>query len=94
MTPKDQVARSRGNDRTRIGWFRDARCIAPQWPVRKVSGMEVALRGQPGTWKVELVETMTAKVLETRQIRTEKEQLRISLPAFEGSIALRLTKSL
>ena len=79
-----------GKEHALIGWFRDARCVPPQWPLRKVNGREVRLDGQTGTWKVEFVDTMSGRVIERRIVQAEKNQLRIPLPPFEGSIALKL----
>lgn len=83
-----------GNDHQLIGWFRDARCVPPQWSLRKVSGREVTLRGRTGTWQVEFVDTTSGRVLKTSTVKAEKSQLKIPLPTFQGSIALRLTASL
>jgi hypothetical protein len=83
-----------GNDHTLVGWFRDARCVPPQWTLSKVSGQEVTLGSRAGTWKVELVDTLCSRVLEVRTVQAEKNRLRMRLPTFEGSIALKLTASI
>jgi len=80
-----------GNDLRLIGWFRDARCVPPQWTLREVSGRELTLSGHTGTWKVEFVDTASGKLISTRTLKAKKNQLKIPLPTFEGAIALRLT---
>jgi hypothetical protein len=80
-----------GNKQRLIGWFRDARCVPPQWTRTHVSGREVILAGHPGKWKVEFFDTMSGRILNTPTLEAEKKQLKIPLPTFQGSIALRLT---
>jgi hypothetical protein len=83
-----------GNDRRLIGWFRDARCVPPQWATTNLSGREVTLGERAGTWKVEFVDPLSGEVIKTRTLEAKKDQLKIPLPAFQGSIALRLTASI
>jgi hypothetical protein len=80
-----------GSDRRLIGWFRDARCVPPQWTLREVSDREVALGSRAGTWKVEFVDTVSGKLISTHTVEAQRNQLKIPLPTFQGSIALRLT---
>lgn len=82
-----------GNDHKLIGWFRDARCVPPQWSLMKLSGREVTLGGRTGTWQVEFVDRTSGRGIKTLTVKAEKSQLKIPLPTFEGSIALRLTAS-
>ena len=82
-----------GNDHALIGWFRDARCVPPRWPQRKLSGRQLTLGRPAGTWRVEFVDTLNGRVIATRTVQSEKGRLTISLPPFEASIALRLTAS-
>jgi hypothetical protein len=83
-----------GNDHRLIGWFRDARCVPPQWALRKVRGQELTLGGHTGTWQVEVVDTTSGRVIKTRTVEAKKSRLKIPLPTFQGSIALRLTASI
>jgi hypothetical protein len=80
-----------GNDRRLIGWYRDIRCVPPQWTLWEVSGRELTLGGRTGTWKVEFVDPASGKLIRTRTLKAKKSQLKIPLPTFEGAIALRLT---
>ncbi|HEY2980735.1 MAG TPA: hypothetical protein VGJ22_06110 [Anaerolineales bacterium] len=83
-----------GNDQHLIGWFRDARCVPPQWPLRKVRGHDVTLSGRTGTWQVEYVDASSGRVIKRNTMKARKNQLKIALPTFQGSIALRLTTSI
>jgi hypothetical protein len=83
-----------GNDHRLIGWFRDVRSIPPQWLLRKVRGRGVTLGEKAGTWQVEFVDTTSGRVITTRTLEAKKNQLKIPLPTFQGSIALRLTASI
>jgi hypothetical protein len=83
-----------GNDHRLIGWFRDARCVPPLWALREVSGREVTFGGHSGTWQVEFVDTASARVIKTQTLEAKKNRLKLPLPTFQGSIALRLTASI
>jgi hypothetical protein len=83
-----------GNDHQLIGWFRDARCVPPQWELRDVSRRGVILGVHPGTWQVEFVDTTTGRLITTSKVKAKKSQMKIPLPTFQGSIALRLTASI
>ena len=82
-----------GNDRRLIGWFRDARCVPPKWTLEKVSGREVTLGGRTGNWLAEFVDTTSGRAIGTSMVEAKQNQLKVSLPTFQGSIALRLTTS-
>lgn len=82
-----------GNDHQLIGWFRDVRCVPPQWPQRRVRGRSVTLGGRTGKWLVEFVDVLSGQVIKRRTEMARKRELKISMPAFRGSIALRLTVS-
>ena len=74
-----------GNDKLRLGWFRDVRCVPPDWPTPAVTGETVTVNVPDGSWQVEFVDPVTGQV-------TGKGHLtdRISLPEFHGSVAFRL----
>ncbi len=90
--PADLKGAMVGNDRVRLGWFRDARCGPPAWPVRRLAGWQVTL-GAPGKdWQVEYFNPVTGKWVEKRDITAREGRLRVALPAFEGSVAIRLKR--
>jgi hypothetical protein len=86
----DLVGGMLGNDHRLIGWFRDAQCVPPQWTLKKLSGREVALVGNPGTWRVEFFDATSGRVIKTHTVKATKGPLKIALPDFQGSIALKL----
>ena len=57
-------------------------------------GREVTLDGHAGTWQAEFVDTTSGCVVQTHAVKTKQNQLKIPLPTFQGSIALKLTAAL
>jgi hypothetical protein len=90
--PRELKSAALGNGRVVIAWFRDARCEPPDWPLRSVAGQRVTL-SLPGTareWAVEFYETISARRIGSGTARRERGAFHVELPAFEGSIALKL----
>lgn len=82
-----------GNDRTRLGWFRDAQCEPPAWPMQAVSGQTVTVEDAPGdSWQVEFFDPATGKSTGEGRLRARAGRLRINLPEFKGSVAVRLKR--
>lgn len=81
-----------GNDTVRLGWFRDARCEPPEWPTKATVGQSITMDVPGETWEVEMIDPMTGKTIEVRRLAVQGGQLRIDLPEFEGSIALRVKR--
>jgi hypothetical protein len=50
-----------GNDKARLGWFRDVRCGPPDWPMKPVSGQTVTVDAPGDSWHVELFDPVTGK---------------------------------
>jgi hypothetical protein len=81
-----------GNGNVRLGWFRDARCGPPDWPMKRLSDQQVKV-GAPGkSWLVEFFDPVTGKPTGKSRIAPRDQRLRITLPAFQGSVAVRLTR--
>ena len=72
-----------GNDRVRLGWFRDSTCEPPDWPVRSVEGQTLQMAG---SWWIEFVDPVT-----NTAAGSQRMDGRMALPAFQDSIALRAT---
>lgn len=81
-----------GNDKTRLGWFRDARCEPPDWPMRPVSGLTMSLDALDDSWQAEFFDPATGKSTAEGRLKTQAGRLRITLPEFKGSVAVRLKR--
>jgi len=75
-----------------IGWFRDARCAAPDWPVRRLEGAEIEfdLPSAESEWLLQFFDTQSGGAFEKKTIRQENRRIRIALPAFQNSVALKM----
>lgn len=90
--PRELKGAALGNGRSIIAWFRDARCEPPDWPVRTVPAQRITLTvpGAARDWTVEVFETGSARRIADGQAQREGGVVRIELPVFEGSVALKL----
>ncbi len=80
---------SAGQGRTIIGWFRDAKCVAPKWAMEPVKDQWAELPAREGRWLVEFGDVESGKILESKEVVTRDEKLRVALPEFCGSVAVR-----
>jgi hypothetical protein len=78
-----------GNDKMRLGWFRDARCGPPDWPMKRLAGQAVTMDVPGKSWEVEFFDPETGKSTGKRRITQRDKQLRIVLPEFQGSVAVK-----
>jgi hypothetical protein len=81
-----------GNGKVRLGWFRDARCDPPNWPMKRLSGQKVTVAAPGKSWQVEFFDPATGKQTGTGRLTTRDQRLHITLPGFEGSCAVKLTR--
>jgi hypothetical protein len=81
-----------GSGKARLGWFRDVRCLPPDWPMKSVSGQTVTLATPGDSWHVEFFDTVTGKSAGESRVTVRDGRLRIVLPEFQGSIAVRLKR--
>lgn len=79
-----------GNDKARIGWFRDVRCVPPYWPTQPTSGDTVTVDATGGSWQAEFFDPVTGKSKGESRITVRDSRLVVVLPEFHGSLALRL----
>lgn len=70
-----------------LGWFRDAGCEPPEWPVRNLADQAVVLAATSGPWRVAFHASGSGKLDRSHVVRSEAGSLTIALPPFEGSIA-------
>jgi hypothetical protein len=81
-----------GNDKARLGWFRDVRCGPPDWPMKPVSGQTVIVDALGDSWQVDFFDPVTGKSTGESRVTVRDRRLRIVLPEFQGSIAVRLKR--
>lgn len=79
-----------GNERNRIGWFRDAACEPPGWPVRPMQEECVTVPATGTDWQVEFFDPITGQYHDIRQLTVQEQKLRIILPVFQDAIAFRI----
>jgi hypothetical protein len=79
-----------GNDKVRLGWFRDVRCDPPDWPTRATSDQTVTMNAPGDSWQVAFVDPATGKSTGASRLAVRDGRVRIVLPEFQGSIAVRL----
>jgi hypothetical protein len=79
-----------GNGKVRLGWFRDARCDPPDWPVKRLSDQRVTVRAPGNSWQVEFFDPVTGKSIGNSRLTARDRRLRIALPAFKGTVAVKL----
>ena len=53
----------------------------------------MTLGGHTGIWKAAFVDTLGGRVIKRRTVEAQKNQLKIPLATFQGSIALKLTNT-
>jgi hypothetical protein len=81
-----------GNDKVRLGWFRDVHCVAPKWPVKPMSGQSVTMDAPGKAWHAEFFDPATGKALGEGRLTVEAGRLRVVVPEFQGSVAVRLKR--
>ncbi|MBM4046474.1 MAG: glycoside hydrolase family 5 protein [Planctomycetes bacterium] len=93
LAPSALMGGAVGSKRVILGWFRDARCAAPDWPAQRVEGQTVRLSvpGSAVPWSAEFCDPRTGAIVATQSLRCEEGQVRVLLPPFEESIAFRLS---
>ena len=79
-----------GNSNSYVGWFRDVRCIPPNWPIHQIVGQTVNIHVSGKRWKVEFFDPVTGQSIGESRFDSQAERIQINLPSFNGSIAIKL----
>ena len=79
-----------GNERTALGWFRDARCALRSGPVRRLATQVVKLNRVAGGWTLEFFDPVSGKSFGNRVITSRGDGITIEIPEFEDAIAFKL----
>ncbi|MCX7044665.1 MAG: hypothetical protein NTX50_04140 [Candidatus Sumerlaeota bacterium] len=82
-----------GNDKARLGWFRDLQCCPPDWPIKPVAGQTVTTDAPGDSWQAEFFDPATGQSIGESRAPVRDRRLRIALSEFQGSIAVRLKRS-
>jgi len=83
-----------GDEKSGIGWFRDAYCIPPKWPLAGIiSGQKVVITvpGSAQNWQVEFYNTSTGTSLnQSIIVARQGNTLSVPLPDFTDDIAFKM----
>lgn len=81
-----------GNGKTILGWFRDAQCEPPEWPIKSVLGQIVTLDASGHSWQIEYFDPATGQSKAKSLLASQTGRLCIVLPEFKDAIAIRLMR--
>jgi hypothetical protein len=83
-----------GNDKMVIGWFRDAGCEPPDWPLQPaIAGQTVAVivPGSSAEWKVDFYSTSTGTdIVSSSTTLRQGDKVFVLLPIFTDDIAFKM----
>ncbi|MBU4461361.1 MAG: cellulase family glycosylhydrolase [Verrucomicrobia bacterium] len=79
-----------GNDRERLGWFRDIRCDPPDWPAKPVSGQAVSVEAPGDSWHIAFFDPVTGRSGAEHPVAVRDLRIRMVLPEFQESVAVRM----
>lgn len=90
----DIIGAAVGNEREAIGWFRDAGCEPPDWPLRQVvsnQSVTITPAGSAPRWRVDFYSTTTGTDLIGSVAATRQgDSITFPLPAFTDAIAFKM----
>lgn len=88
------VGAALGSATRAIGWFRDAACEPPDWPVRPIAAGQTVTLTVPGSaarWHVDFIDTATGTRIVGSEVATRQgDSVTVTLPAFTDDIAFRM----
>ncbi len=83
-----------GNEKSAIGWFRDATCDPPNWdlqPVVSKQSVILTIPGQVANWRVDFYDTADGtRIISSADVVRQGSQIAIPLPDFKDDIAFKL----
>ncbi len=79
-----------GNEKSRLGWFREARCVPPDWPTNRVCDQAVVMDAPGTAWQAEFFDPKTGHAIGTARLAVRDGRIRVMLPDFYESVAFRL----
>jgi len=83
-----------GSEKMVIGWYRDAKCEPPDWPVQKIAAGQTVTLTVPGTaaeWKVDFYDTKNGKdIIASATVKRQGGAITVTLPEFTDDIAFKM----
>jgi hypothetical protein len=83
-----------GNEKSAIGWFRDAYCIPPNWPLAGVISGQAVLVTVPGkaaSWQVDFYSTTKGTdLIQSISVTRQGDKISLPLPDFKDDIAFKM----
>ena len=82
-----------GSSNRVIGWFRDASCVPPNWPVTPIPAGQTVTVTVPGStflWQVNFYDPGTGSIVASTNVTRNASSLFVSLPAFQDDISFQL----
>jgi hypothetical protein len=83
-----------GNEKSVVGWFRDAKCEPPDWklqPVISKQNVTITVPGSAASWRVDFYNTKTGKdVLSSITAARKGQKVTFALPDFTDDIAFKM----
>jgi hypothetical protein len=77
-----------------IGWFRDAQCEPPDWPLQPViskQNVTISVPGSAANWHVDFYNTETGiDIISSALVTRNSGQITVILPDFTNDIAFKL----
>jgi hypothetical protein len=83
-----------GNEKSVIGWFRDAKCEPPDWKTQTVITRQTVTITVPGSvpaWRVDFYKTKNGTdILQTATVTRKGDKISITLPDFQDDLAFKM----
>ena len=83
-----------GNEKTVLGWFRDAKCEPPDWkwlPTLSQQSVTIVVPGSASQWKVDFYDTQTGTdITASATVARKGSGVTITLPDFTNDIAFKM----
>jgi hypothetical protein len=83
-----------GNEKSVIGWFRDAKCEPPDWnllPLVSKQSVTLTIPGTSANWKVDFYNTKTGTdIIQSATVSRKGGKITISIPDFKDDLAFKM----
>jgi hypothetical protein len=97
ISTPDVIGAAIDNEKSVIGWFRDAKCEPPDWklqPVISRQNVTITVPGSAEFWKVDFYKTSSGtEILSSNTAARKGRTITITLPDFKDDIAFKMIPS-